>query len=126
MPLIGECRQYFHPAHNNKNIVLAKQIRQRRSREGQRRLSSFQPRRFRRELPAIINFVRMRMQSNEETMLEEIKNVKSGQVTYAVRDTKIDDKEIHEGRHHGHRRQRHSGSGQRESRRRRRRCCPRR
>ena len=34
---------------------------------------------------------------NEETMLEEIKNVKSGQVTYAVRDTHIDDKEIHEG-----------------------------
>ena len=31
------------------------------------------------------------------TMLEEIKNVKTGQVTYAVRDTHIDDKEIHEG-----------------------------
>ena len=30
-------------------------------------------------------------------MLEEIKNVKTGQVTYAVRDTHIDDKEIHEG-----------------------------
>ena len=28
-------------------------------------------------------------------MLEEIKNVKTGQVTYAVRDTHIDDKEIH-------------------------------
>ena len=35
--------------------------------------------------------------SNEETMLEEIKNVKTGQITYAVRDTKIDEKEIHEG-----------------------------
>ena len=35
--------------------------------------------------------------TNEETMLEEIKNVKTGQVTYAVRDTHIDDKEIHEG-----------------------------
>ncbi len=34
---------------------------------------------------------------NEEAMLEEIKNVKTGQVTYAVRDTHIDDKEIHEG-----------------------------
>ena len=30
-------------------------------------------------------------------MLDEIKNVKTGQVTYAVRDTHIDDKEIHEG-----------------------------
>jgi dihydroxyacetone kinase-like predicted kinase len=35
--------------------------------------------------------------TNEEAMLEEIKNVKTGQVTYAVRDTHIDDKEIHEG-----------------------------
>lgn len=34
---------------------------------------------------------------NEEAMLEAVKNVKSGQVTYAVRDTHIDDKEIHEG-----------------------------
>ena len=32
-----------------------------------------------------------------ETMLEAIKCVKTGQVTYAVRDTHIDDKEIHEG-----------------------------
>lgn len=31
------------------------------------------------------------------TMLEEIKNVKTGQITYAVRDTHIDDKEIKEG-----------------------------
>ena len=30
-------------------------------------------------------------------MLEAIKCVKTGQVTYAVRDTHIDDKEIHEG-----------------------------
>ena len=35
--------------------------------------------------------------TNEETMNEEIQNVKTGQVTYAVRDTHIDDKEIHEG-----------------------------
>ena len=28
-------------------------------------------------------------------MLEEIKNVKTGQVTYAVRDTRIDEKDIH-------------------------------
>ena len=29
-------------------------------------------------------------------MLEEIQHVKTGEVTYAVRDTHIDDKEIHE------------------------------
>lgn len=34
---------------------------------------------------------------NEQAMLEEIQNVKTGQVTYAVRDTHIDDKEIRQG-----------------------------
>lgn len=32
---------------------------------------------------------------NEKIMLEEISHVKTGQITYAVRDTKIDEKEIH-------------------------------
>ena len=36
-------------------------------------------------------------QTNLEAMIEGIGNVKTGQVTYAVRDTHIDDKEIHEG-----------------------------
>ena len=35
--------------------------------------------------------------TNIEALEEAIKNVKTGQVTYAVRDTHIDDKEIHEG-----------------------------
>ena len=49
-------------------------------------------------ITAIINFVPdADAKSNEETMLDEIKNVKTGQVTYAVRDTHIDDKEIHQG-----------------------------
>ena len=49
-------------------------------------------------ITAVINFMpEADAAVNEETMLEEIKNVKSGQVTYAVRDTHIDDKEIHEG-----------------------------
>ncbi len=34
------------------------------------------------------------VEDNESSMTEEIKNVKTGQVTYAVRDTVIDDKEI--------------------------------
>ena len=37
------------------------------------------------------------VKENEEVMMEAIANVKTGQVTYAVRDTHIDDKEIHEG-----------------------------
>ena len=35
--------------------------------------------------------------TNLEAMQDAVKNVKTGQVTYAVRDTKIDDKVIHEG-----------------------------
>lgn len=36
-------------------------------------------------------------QENTEAMIQAIERVKTGQVTYAVRDTRIDDKEIHEG-----------------------------
>ncbi len=49
-------------------------------------------------ITAMINFAPdLSSKENEETMAEEIKNVKTGQVTYAVRDTQIDDKEIREG-----------------------------
>ena len=37
------------------------------------------------------------VEENEARMTEEIGNVKTGQVTYAVRDTHIDDKDIKEG-----------------------------
>ena len=37
------------------------------------------------------------MEENEADMVEEIKRVKTAQVTYAVRDTHIDEKEIHQG-----------------------------
>ena len=36
-------------------------------------------------------------EENADTMTEEIKNVKTGQVTYAVRDTSIDGMEIKQG-----------------------------
>ena len=49
-------------------------------------------------ITAVISFMPdADVRENEEAMLEGIRNVKSGQVTYAVRDTHIDDKEIHEG-----------------------------
>ena len=49
-------------------------------------------------ITAMINYIPEETpKENELRMAEEIKNVKTGQVTYAVRDTKIDDKEIHEG-----------------------------
>ena len=39
----------------------------------------------------------MTLEDNKNNMLEAVSNVKSGQVTYAVRDTSIDGKVIHEG-----------------------------
>ena len=53
-------------------------------------------------ITAMINFVAdADSQANEECMTAEIKNVKTGQVTYSVRDTQIDDKEIKEGDYMG-------------------------
>ena len=40
-------------------------------------------------------------EENEETMLADIANVKTGQITYAVRDTSIDGIEIHSGDYMG-------------------------
>ncbi len=49
-------------------------------------------------ITAIINFVPdMTPEENKENMIEEMKRVKTGQITYAVRNTMIDDKEITEG-----------------------------
>ena len=49
-------------------------------------------------ITAMINYIPdMSAEENKERMTEEIGNVKTGQVTYAVRDTHIDDKEIKEG-----------------------------
>lgn len=39
----------------------------------------------------------MTLEDNKNNMLEAVSNVKSGEVTYAVRDTSIDGKAIHEG-----------------------------
>ena len=49
-------------------------------------------------ITAIINYVPdISIGENEAVMTEEVQRVATGQVTYAVRDTMIDDKEIHEG-----------------------------
>lgn len=53
-------------------------------------------------ITAIINFIPdQSVDENLSRMEEEIKNVKTGQVTYAVRDTVIDDKEISQGDYMG-------------------------
>ena len=49
-------------------------------------------------IAALINYIPdQSVTENEERMTEEISFVKSGEITYAVRDTTIDNKEIHEG-----------------------------
>ena len=50
----------------------------------------------------MINFVEgFTPEQNEEAMTEALSEVKSGQVTYAVRDTVIDGKEIKARQYHG-------------------------
>jgi len=53
-------------------------------------------------ITAVINFIPdLSAEENKETMIEEIGNVKTGQVTYAVRDTEIDGFEIKENDYMG-------------------------
>lgn len=81
---------------NNKNIVMA--ANQARDLTEDKNIVVIPTKTVPQGITAIINFNPDEdAASNEETMIEEIKNVKTGQVTYAVRDTRIDDKEIHEG-----------------------------
>ena len=49
-------------------------------------------------ITALINYIpESSAEENAARMTEELENVKTGQVTYAVRDTVIDDKEIKQG-----------------------------
>ena len=81
---------------NNKNIVLA--ANQAKALVEDKKIMVIPTKTVPQGITAIINFMPdADAAANEEAMLEAIQNVKTGQVTYAVRDTKIDDKEIHEG-----------------------------
>lgn len=81
---------------NNKNIILA--ANQAKSLVEDKEIIVIPAKTVPQGITAIINFMPdADAKTNEEAMLEEIKNVKTGQMTYAVRDTHIDDKEIHEG-----------------------------
>ena len=81
---------------NNKNIILA--ANQAKSLVEDKEIIVIPTKTVPQGITAIINFMPdADAKTNEEAMLEEIKNVQTGQMTYAVRDTHIDDKEIHEG-----------------------------
>ncbi|MGN1197747.1 MAG: DAK2 domain-containing protein [Acetatifactor sp.] len=78
---------------NNKNIILA--ANQAAELTTDKNLLVIPTKTIPQGITAVINFVaEMTPDENEEIMIQEIKKVSSGQVTYAVRDTVIDDKEI--------------------------------
>ena len=81
---------------NNKNIILA--ANQAQSLVEDKKIIVIPTKTVPQGITAIINYVPdLDVADNEATMNEEIRNVKTGQVTYAVRDTMIDDKEIKQG-----------------------------
>ena len=77
---------YIFP--NNKNIILA----------ANQEIVVVPTKTVPQGISAIISFVPEKNgEENLEAMMEAVSRVKTGQITYAVRDTRIDDKEIHEG-----------------------------
>jgi len=78
---------------NNKNIVMA--ANQAAELTTEKDLLVIPTKTIPQGITAVINFVaELSADENEQAMLEAIKTVSTGQVTYAVRDTVIDDKEI--------------------------------
>ncbi len=81
---------------NNKNIILA--ANQAQSLTKDKDIIVIPTRTVPQGITAVISYMpEADVDANLEAMQEAVKNVKTGQVTYAVRDTKIDDKVIHEG-----------------------------
>lgn len=78
---------------NNKNIIMA--ARQAAELMTEKNLLVIPTKTIPQGITAVINYMEnSSVDENEETMLREISKVKTGQITYAVRDTVIDDKEI--------------------------------
>ena len=81
---------------NNKNIILAANQAQALCKD--KDIIVVPTKTVPQGITAMINYIPdMSPKENEERMTEEIHNVKTGQVTYAVRDTHLDDKAIKEG-----------------------------
>ncbi len=81
---------------NNKNIVLtANQAMEMRK---DKQIIVIPTKTVPQGITALINYMpEADPKENEQAMLDQIQAVKSGQVTYAIRDTCIDDRTIHEG-----------------------------
>ncbi len=85
---------------NNKNVILA--ANQAADLVEDKKIVVIPTKTVPQGITAVINFVPdLSVEENTETMTEEIKNVKTGEVTYAVRDTQIDDKVIKQGDYMG-------------------------
>ena len=85
---------------NNKNIILA--ANQAASLSEDKKIFVVPTKTIPQGIAALINFIPdQSAEENFERMSEEISNVKTGQITYAVRDTVIDDKEIKENDYMG-------------------------
>ena len=81
---------------NNKNIILA--ANQAQSLTKDKDIIVIPTKTVPQGITAVINYMpEADVDTNIEAMKDGITHVKTGQVTYAVRDTHIDDKEIHEG-----------------------------
>lgn len=81
---------------NNKNIILA--ANQAKQLTKDKNIIVIPTKTVPQGITAIINYVPdISVEENEAVMTQEAKNVATGQVTYAVRDTMIDDREIHQG-----------------------------
>jgi len=81
---------------NNKNIILA--ANQARELTKDKNIIVIPTKTVPQGITAIINFAPEKsVEENTEIMNEMIQTVRTGQVTYAVRDTRIEDKEIHQG-----------------------------
>ena len=85
---------YIFP--NNKNIILA--ANQARDLTEDKEIIVVPTKTIPQGISAMISFVPEKgSEENLASMTDAISRVKTGQITYAVRDTRIDDKEIHEG-----------------------------
>ena len=85
---------YIFP--NNKNIILA--ANQARDLTEDKEIIVVPTKTIPQGISAMISFVPEKGgEENLASMTDAISRVKTGQITYAVRDTRIDDKEIHEG-----------------------------
>ena len=85
---------------NNKNIIMA--ANQARDLSEDKEVIVIPTKTVPQGVTAVINFIPdMSAEENKETMMDVIGGVHTGEVTYAVRDTVIDDKQIHEGDYMG-------------------------